>query len=152
MKTGPFLDAIIVAMSITAAVLTAGCQPSAKDKSAVDPTGAWKVTISKLTSTQTLKLKREGDKLTGTIIRDSGGNPEELAVEEGEIHGDTVSFTTHQYAKYYQNNVLQQPDKSRMTHSKFQGKLSGDTMKGSLERDIMGSTHTNNWEAGRVRN
>src|SRR3954451_18972417 len=58
--------------------------------SAADATGTWKWTVERNGNTfdQTLKLKQEGDALTGAMtVRDN-----ETPIEDGKVTGDTVSF------------------------------------------------------------
>ena len=49
------------------------------------------------------------------------------------------------------NNVLQPTDTNKWSHSKYQGTISGDTIKGKIERQsYLGNNHTLDWEAKRV--
>src|SRR3954452_340755 len=81
---------------------------------AADATGTWKWSVERNGQTfeTTLKLKQEGDKLTGTI---SGRNNTETAIEDGKVEGDDVSFKVTR--EFGGNNVVQT----------YKGKLSGDT-------------------------
>ena len=56
-----------------------------------DPTGTWKwsVTRNNQTFEPTLKLKFEGEKLTGTI---SGQNNQETAIDDAKFKDGEVSF------------------------------------------------------------
>lgn len=61
---------------------------------AADPTGTWtgdQPGPNGNTYTIVFKLKADGDKLTGTM----GGDQFEQAIQNGEIHGDDISFTVH---------------------------------------------------------
>ena len=61
---------------------------------AADPTGTWagdQPGPNGNTYNITFKLKAEGGKLTGTM----GGDQFEQPIENGEIHGDDISFTVH---------------------------------------------------------
>jgi hypothetical protein len=49
--------------------------------------------------------------------------------------------------------VLQQTDTNKVTHSKFQGQIRGDTIKGTVEKKSWseGNSRTLDWEAKRVK-
>jgi hypothetical protein len=61
---------------------------------AADPTGTWtgdQPGRDGNTYNITFKLKADGEKLTGTM----GGEQFEQPIQNGEIHGDDISFTVH---------------------------------------------------------
>jgi hypothetical protein len=61
---------------------------------AADPTGTWagdQPGANGNTYSITFKLKAEGNKLTGTM----GGEQFEQPIQNGEIHGDEISFSVH---------------------------------------------------------
>ncbi|MGD0500175.1 MAG: hypothetical protein ABSC23_17260 [Bryobacteraceae bacterium] len=61
---------------------------------AADPTGAWtgdQPGPDGNTYSITFKLKADGGKLTGTM----GGDQFEQPIQNGEIHGDDISFAVH---------------------------------------------------------
>jgi hypothetical protein len=61
---------------------------------AADPTGTWtgdQPGPGGNTYNITFKLKADGGKLTGTM----GSDQFEQAIQNGEIHGDDISFTVH---------------------------------------------------------
>jgi hypothetical protein len=61
---------------------------------AADPTGTWngdQPGRDGNTYNITFKLKADGGKLTGTM----GGDQFEQPIQNGEIHGDDISFTVH---------------------------------------------------------
>ncbi len=61
---------------------------------AADPTGVWtgdQPGPNGNTYNITFKLKADGGKLTGTM----GGEQFEQPIQNGEIHGDDISFTVH---------------------------------------------------------
>jgi hypothetical protein len=66
--------------------------------------------------TSTLKLKTEGDKLTGTVSAFRQG-AEDTKISDGKVTGDEVSF-----------NVTREFNGNSMTQ-KYVGKVSGDTIK-----------------------
>jgi len=105
------------------------------------------------TNAPTLKLKLQGDKLTGTMSRQAGYKIEELALENGKLKGDEISFATRHFATVYVKNVLQPTDTNQVTLSTYRGKISGDAIKGKVERDMRGTfanVRTLDWEAKRV--
>jgi len=123
---------------------------------AVNPTGTWRSTISSTktqapSAGQTLRLKLERDRLSGTLSRVAGGKIEQLPIEDAKLKGSEISFATRHYALVYENNVLQPTDTNKVTHSKFQGQISGDTIKGKVKREYMGNSRTQDWEAKRVK-
>ncbi len=106
---------------------------SAEKKS--DPTGTWKWSVTTKTGSmeQTLKLKLDGDKLTGNMI---GRNGQETAIEEATLKGDEIAF-----------QVTRERGGNKMV-SKYKGKISGDTIKGTIEMEAGGKTRpARDWEA-----
>jgi len=143
---------------ITLALTGLTLRASAQDKeSVVNPTGTWQLTTLSAEgqpgSPQTLKLKLEGGKLTGTLSRQAGYKVEQLPLEDPKLKGSEISFSTHSYAVSYVNKVQQPTDTNKVSHSKYQGTISGDTIKGKLERhSFTGNDHMLDWEAKRLRN
>lgn len=105
---------------------------------AADPSGTWKwsVTFNNQTRDQTLKLKLEGDKLTGAMV---GRNNQETAIEDASFKDDTVSFT-----------VTRERGDQKFK-SKYTGKVEGDSIKGKIETDRDGKTNSRDWEAKREK-
>ena len=105
---------------------------------AADPTGTWKwsVTFNDQTREQTLKLKLEGDKLTGTMV---GRNNQETAIGDATFKEDTVSFT-----------VTRERDGNKFV-TKYTGKLEGDTIKGKSESERNGQKQEREWNAKREK-
>ncbi|MDB5353492.1 MAG: hypothetical protein JWN86_4739 [Planctomycetota bacterium] len=101
---------------------------------AADPTGTWKWTTERngQKTETTLKLKQDGKALTGTI---SGRNNTETAIEDGKVDGDDVSFTV---TREFNGNKFVQ---------KYNGKLSGETIKGKIEFERNGEKQSRDWEA-----
>jgi len=110
------------------------------------------VSRGQVASSQTLKLKVEGGKLTGTLGRQAGYKVEQLPLQDAKLKGSDISFATHNYAVSYENNVLQPTDTNKWSHSKYQGTISGDTIKGKIERKSWNTenSRTLDWEAKRV--
>jgi hypothetical protein len=141
-----------LALALTGLTFRTGAQDR---EAAVNPTGTWKSTTLSATgqaaSSQTLKL--EGGKLTGTLSRQAGSKVEQLPLEDAQLKGSDISFATHNYAVSYVNNVLQPTDTNKWSHSKYQGTISGDTIKGKIERKSWNTenSRTLDWEAKRVK-
>jgi hypothetical protein len=126
-------------MAIAAALVTAlmasfaaGLQAAEKN----DPTGTWKwsTTFNNNTFETTLKLKVEGDKLTGTI---SGRNNTETNIEEGTVKDGEVSF-----------KVTRERNGQKRTQT-YTGKVDGDTLKGKVSFERNGETTSRDFEAKR---
>jgi hypothetical protein len=83
----------------------------------------------------TLKLKQEGDKLTGATVR----NETETQLQDGKIVGDEIAF-----------NVIRERDGRKVT-AKYKGKITGDTVKGKVESDWSGDWQTLEWEGTRAK-
>lgn len=117
-------------------------QAQAQDKKA-DPTGTWGWTTPGRNGgperKMSLKLKVEGDKLTGKLTSPGrqGGEPTETEIADGKIKGDEVSFT-----------VTREFNGNKMT-SKYNGKVSADAIKGKIESERNGETQSRDWEAKR---
>ena len=135
----PTRNALVSLIKVAAcAILTIGlvAQARAEDKK-TDPTGTWTWTVDRngQTSTQTLKLKLDGGKLTGAIAGRNSNPDTEIA--DGKIDGDNLSFS-----------VTRERNGNKMTQ-KFSGKLDGDTIKGKIEFDRNGTPASRDWEAKR---
>ena len=102
------------------------------------PTGTWKWTVKFGDQERefTLKLKAEGDKLTGSM---SGRQGQENKIEDGTYKNGEVAFkVTREFNG--QKFVI-----------KYKGKVSGDTIKGKTEFDRNGETMSRDWEAKRAK-
>ena len=114
----------------------AGLAGVARAEDKASPTGTWKWTtnVQGQSRETTLKLKLDGDKLTGAIV---GRNNRETAIEDGSFKNGEISF-----------KITRERNGQKMTQ-KFEGKLSGDTIKGKIEFDREGQTQSRDWEAKR---
>jgi hypothetical protein len=103
-----------------------------------DPTGTWKwtVTFNDQSRDVTLKLKLEGDKLTGSM---SGRNNTETKIENGTFKDGEVAFA-----------VTREFNNTKFT-TKYKGKLDGDTIKGTTESERDGNVRSREWEAKRQK-
>ena len=104
----------------------------------IDPSGTWKWNFTNQTGQIreiVLKLKLDGEKLTGTVSGQSG----DAAIKEGKLKGEEVSFQVTREFNGAQYTV------------KYVGKISGDTIKGTFTTEWMGQTRTRGWEAERLK-
>lgn len=85
------------------------------------------------THEQTINLKEEGEKLTGTV----SGRQGDVAISEGRVKGDEVSF-----------NVTMSFQGREMKMA-YKGKLTGDEIKFTRQRE--GSDHPTEFTAKRAR-
>ena len=81
----------------------------------------------------TLKLKQDGDNLTGVTVR----NENETQIQDGKIAGDEITF-----------KVIRDRD-GRTVTAKYKGRITGDTVKGKVESDWSGDWQTLDWEGTR---
>lgn len=82
-----------------------------------------------------VKLKQDGDKLTGSVAR----NNNEAQIAEGKVTGDEVSF-----------QVVREREGRKVT-GKYKAKISGDSLKGKVESDWSGDWQTIEWEGVRAK-
>jgi hypothetical protein len=114
----------------------------AQEKKA-DPTGTWTWSTPGRDGGEprksTLKLKLEGEKVTGTLSTPGrqGGQAREVAIENGALKGEDISFAVTR--EFGGNKIV----------AKYSGKISGDTIKGKIETDRGGQTNSRDWEAKR---
>ena len=87
----------------------------------------------------TLKLKVEGDKVTGKMISPGrqGGDPVETEIKDGKLKADEISFT-----------VTREFNGNTMT-AKYNGKVTADAIKGKIETERNGEKQSRDWEAKR---
>ena len=121
----------------TAAVLAVTTLSGSALAADANPTGTWKwsVTRNEKTRETTLKLKLEGDKLTGSI----SGRNQDTPIENASYKDGTVSFS-----------VTREFNNQKFT-TKYSGKLDGDTIKGTSETERDGQKQSRDWEAKRSK-
>jgi len=104
---------------------------------AADPSGNWKWTITAPTGEFEISFaaKVDGEKLTGTVTRDTNTT----AIMDGKFKDGEVSFT-----------VVRERDGQKFT-SKYKGKLDGDAIKGTIDVDVNGDTFNFEWNAKREK-
>ena len=113
-------------MAAVVCVLVAAGMARAEDKP--NPTGTWKYTaeVNGQSIDVLIKLKLEGDKLTGTLsVLDM-----ESKIEDGKYKDGEASFT-----------VNREMNGNKFT-LKYKGKIQGDTFKGKRELERDGQTNT----------
>ncbi len=87
---------------------------------------------------QTLHLKVEGDKLTGTLSSPGrDGQARENKIEHGKVSGDEVSF-----------DVTREFNGNSFT-TKYKGKVNGDSIVGKSSFERNGETRDMDWNAKR---
>jgi len=110
----------------------------AKREKSVNATGTWQWSMTRQDGTtveRKIRLKQEGDKLTGVSI----ANENEIAIEEGKVQGDLVSF-----------QVTRERDGNKFT-MKYSGKLDGDSLKGKIQGTFGGEERSFDLDAKRVK-
>ncbi|MBM3883915.1 MAG: hypothetical protein FJ387_30135 [Verrucomicrobia bacterium] len=131
-----FMISTLLALGVVA-------QLQAQEKK-VDPTGLWSWSMAGRQGGEprkiTLKLKLEGEKLTGVMTSPGrqGAEPRETPIENGKLKGDELSFTM---TREFNNNRFVQ---------KYVGKVAADTIKGKIEFERQGETQSREWEAKRA--
>ncbi len=102
-----------------------------------NPTGTWKWTVNFGGQERelTLKLKLEGDKLTGAIVR----GDQETKIEDGKFKDGEISFTVTR-ERNGQKFVM-----------KYTGMITEDTIKGKTEFERDGQQQSRDWEAKRAK-
>ena len=116
---------------------------AAEDNKKADPAGTWTWTTPGRNGgadrKMTLKLKVEGEKVTGTLSSPGqDGETVKNEIEDGKIKGDEISFT-----------VTREFNGNKRT-SKYHGKISADTIKGKTEFERNGEAQSRDWEAKRA--
>jgi len=100
--------------------------------------GTWKASFTTengQTIESTLKLKQDGDKLSGVVI---GRNGNETPLEEITLRGDQLSL-----------KLTRERNGEKVT-IKVAAKVTEDKLKGKLDSNYGGENHTLDWEATRV--
>jgi hypothetical protein len=127
--------AVAVVLGLAACVSTTTAW--AEDKP--NPTGTWMYSFEAPNGQvikSTMKLKLEGDKITGTV---TGRDNQEAKIENGKFKDDEVSF-----------DVTRERDGNKFT-IKYKGKLKGDEIKGKMTVNFGGEDRSFDWEPKRVK-
>ncbi|MBM3980875.1 MAG: hypothetical protein FJ304_11430 [Planctomycetes bacterium] len=103
-----------------------------------DVTGTWKVTakLGKKDVEQTLKLENKDGKVTGTMTAGKGG---EIKIEDGTFKDGTLKFSV----------IRERGDMKIVT--KYEGKVTGDTIKGTATLDFNGKELKSDFEGKREK-
>ena len=129
---------LVSLIQITACLLFAAAIDTSAQEKKADPNGTWKwsmTTQGGQTRETTLKLKLDGEKLTGSV---SGRNGD-TAIDDAKIKGEEISFS-----------VTREFNGNKFT-AKYNGKLSGDSIKGKVETERDGEKRSRDWEAKREK-
>lgn len=135
------MQRILISLTqLAACVLILSAFTTAADDKKADPTGTWKWSFTGQngqTRETTLKLKLDGDKLTGTV----SGRGGETAIQEAKLKGEDISF-----------QVTRENANGDKFITKYNGKLSGSTIKGKAESERNGQAQSRDWEAKKDAN
>jgi hypothetical protein len=107
----------------------------ADDKANPTGTWKWKAGTGNRAREVTLKLKLDGDKLTGSVV----GRNNDTPIEDAKFKDGEVSFK------------VTREGKGGKTTTSYSGKVSGDTIKGKVESERGGKTQSRDWEAKREK-
>jgi len=109
---------------------------AAADKN--DPTGTWKwkTKFGEKEFEQTLKIENKDGKVTGTI---SAGKGKDIMIEDGKFKNGELTFT-----------VTRERKDMKIT-TKYSGKVSDDTIKGTATTDFNGKENKQEWDAKREK-
>jgi hypothetical protein len=132
--------AILLSIAATLFVVTTLAAPARaqEEKKSADATGTWKWTQQRQSGDPrefTLKLKQEGEKVTGTLL----GFDQETPIKDGTVKNGEVKFS-----------IVRTRNDQQVT-SKYSGKIDGDTLKGTIETQFGDQTRSREWEAKRVK-
>jgi hypothetical protein len=125
---------VAIALVLTFVALAGAAR--ADDKANPTGTWKWKITINNQDQERTVKLKLDGDKLTGAYV---GRDNKETPIEDATFKDGEVSF-----------KVTRERNGQKFT-TKYTGKVSGDTLKGKTEFERDGQTQSRDWEATRSK-
>jgi hypothetical protein len=122
-------------MATVICVLAVAGMTRAEDKPG--PTGTWKYTaeVNGQSIEVTIKLKLEGDQLTGTV----SALDTESKIEDSKYQDGEVSFKVNREVNGNKYTI------------KYKGKIKGDTFKGKRELERDGQTNTREFEAKRSK-
>jgi uncharacterized protein (DUF2147 family) len=108
---------------------------------AADATGTWSWTNPGRNGgperKTTLKLKAEGEKLSGTVISMRRDQEVKTEIEKGQVKGNEISFTV---TREFNGNKFSQ---------KYTGKITENSIKGKISFERNGESQDRDWEAKR---
>ena len=128
---------LLVTMLALGLMLSGLCSIATAEDKAADPTGTWSWTVTRNGQEfkPVLKIKKEDGKLTGTI---TGRQDQENKIDKVEFKDGTLSF-----------EVTREFNGQKFTQ-KYDGKLTGDTIKGKIVMERDGEKMEREWEAKRA--
>jgi hypothetical protein len=108
------------------------------DKKKADPTGSWKCEMEFMGNkrTSTMKLKLDGDKLTGTVATQEG---EEAKIEDGKFKDGEATFA-----------VTREREGNKFTVN-YKAKIDGDAIKGTATVNLGGEERKIEFEGKRTK-
>jgi hypothetical protein len=132
------LEVAALLVAFVALAAAAPAQDKAKAPGKPDPNGTWKWTVEFGGNTRemSMKLKQEGEKLTGTM---SGFGNEEAKIEDGKYKDGDLSF---RISRDFGGNQFV---------IKYSGKVTGDEIKGKAEFDFDGNAQSMDWNPKREK-
>lgn len=103
-----------------------------------DATGKWTWTTNFQGNEvkQTLELKQDGEKLTGTL---TGRNGTKTEIKDGTAKGNEISFAVVRERNGQEIKTV------------YKGKVDGDTIKGTTTTNVGGQDRTRDWTATRAK-
>ena len=127
------------AMILILGVTCFAVQPASAADKKTDPTGTWKWERTRGENTRqfTLRLRLDGDKVTGTYASRRSDSNNEAKIENAKLEGDKLSF-----------RVVREFNDRKFTIN-MQGKVAEDTITGNGEFSMNGQTREFPWEAKR---
>ena len=126
----------VIAIWVVLAVV--GMANVATAEGPAEPTGTWNWRYFNQNAVHTLKLKLEGDKLTGTI--QSYQNGRESPIEDAAYKGGIVTFK-HTYKGRDDQDIV----------ANYSGTVAGDRIKGTIEIRHPERKQTIDWDADRIK-
>lgn len=137
----------LLALALACLVFTTSSFADDKATSKADPTGTWRwerTGRNDSVNKMTLKLKSEGDKVSGTLAtkRTGGngngpGNSDPIEIKDAKLDGNKISFT------------VTRTFNDREMVSKYVGTIDGDSIKGTQTRNGQNGEQESEWNATR---
>jgi hypothetical protein len=128
------------ALLVAAIIVSFSGLARAADDKKPNVAGTWEWTTTRQNQEQkhAIKLKQDGDKVTGVYVPPRG---DEVELKEVKLDGNNISFNI---TRKIQNN-----DRT----IKYNGKIEGDTIKGKSEmvRDDGSAGNARDWEAKKAK-
>jgi len=106
---------------------------------AADASGKWTYTQRRQNNDvmMTLELKQDGEKLTGTLLRE--GSDMKTEIKEGKITGQEISFVVVREFNGMERKTV------------YKGKIDGDAIKGNVINNRQGQEQSAEWVANRAK-